>query len=236
MQEPSENFYELTPDDLRSVLRQLHQERFDSASEMSLPCLFVFLISSSNDIPLQTHAMRYKENSQYGATYEQIAIRFVVNSRHILQGLFRPEEPVFRLLEFVRSNLVCENFRDADFYLYTSQPRVILEDLKKPLSDYDLVPAAFIYLGHRIVSPLNVKLSSSVPIRSLDEANRLVTEYVYKRSKQQDQITPRSVVSERPTSVASVRNHVTTPRKSSTNDLDDKQLREKLKKFLPTRK
>jgi hypothetical protein len=117
--------------------------------------------------------MRDRTQSARSMTYEQIAIRLIVNSRHILQGLFHPEEPTSRLVDFARANLICPHIGQPEFYLYTSPPRVILSDLRKPLSMYDLAPAAFVYLGHRTVSPLNVQLASNIPIRTIDEANQL---------------------------------------------------------------
>jgi hypothetical protein len=167
--------------------------------------------------------------------YEQIAIRLVVNSRYILQALFRPEEPVSRLVDFARTTLICPHIRQTDFYLYTSPPRVILSDLRKPLSAYDLAPAAFVYLGHRTVSPLDVQLASNIPIRTIDEANQLAAQYVFSRSRPMSERQHSALYNERPTSATSLITRPK-PRNPPASTIDDKQLREKFRKFLPGKK
>lgn len=183
--------------------------------------------------------MRERAQSAHSMAYEQIAIRFVVNSRYVLQGLFRPEEPVCRLVDFARTHLVCPQIGQADFYLYTTPPRVVLSDLRTPLSTYDLAPAAFVHLGHRTVSPLNIQLASNIPIRTLDEANQLVTQYVFKRARPKNEVEREreatTLHNERPTSAASLTSRPT-PRNQTTSNIDDKTLREKFRKFLPGKK
>jgi hypothetical protein len=179
--------------------------------------------------------MREKAQSARNMAYEQIAIRFVVSSRYVLQGLFRPEEPVSRLIEFARTNLICQHIGQTDFYLYTSPPRVILSDLRKPLLTYDLAPAAFVYLGHQTVSPLKIQLASHVPIRTIEEANQLVSQYVFSRSRPMNTREHSTLFNERPASATSLVNRPT-PRNPPASNIDDKQLREKLRKFLPGKK
>jgi len=181
--------------------------------------------------------MRDRVHSARNMVYEQIAIRFVINSRYILQGLFRPEEPLSRLVDFARTNLICRHIEEKDFYLYTSPPRVVLSDLRKPLSAYDLAPAAFVYLGHRTVSPLDVQLASNIPIRSIDEANQLAAQYVFNRARpMNERERERSTLyNERPASATSLINRPT-PRNPTANHIDDKQLRDKLRKFIPGKK
>jgi hypothetical protein len=179
--------------------------------------------------------MRDRAQSARSMVYEQIAIRLVVNSRYILQGLFHPEEPVSRLVDFARTTLVCPHIGQKEFYLYTSPPRVVLSDLRKPLSAYDLAPAAFVYLGHRTVSPLDVQLASNIPIRTIDEANQLVTQYVFSRSRPMKEREHNTLYNERPTSATSLVTRPT-PRNPPASTMDDKRLREKLRKFLPGKK
>lgn len=181
--------------------------------------------------------MRERAQSTRTIAYEQIAIRFVVNARYILQGLFRPDEPVSRLIDFARANLICPEIGQTDFYLYTSPPRVVLSDLRKPLSAYDLSPAAFVYLGHRKVSPLNVQLATNIPIRTIDEANQLAAQYVFSHTRPTTarERERNTLYSERPTSAASL-THRTTPRNTTASNIDDKTLREKFRKFLPGKK
>jgi len=193
-----------------------------------------YLFSTSEN-PLETRSMRDRAQSARNMVYEQIAIRFVVNSRYILQGLFRPEEPVSRLVDFARTTLICPHIGQTDFYLYTSPPRVELSDLRKPLSAYDLAPASFVYLGHRTVSPLDVQLASNIPIRTIDEANQLAAQYVFSRSRPKREHEHSTLYNERPTSATSLITRPT-PRNPPASNVDDKQLREKLHKFLPKKK
>lgn len=205
-----------------------------SLSNQNLPNRVLCLFSNTEN-PLETREMRERAQSARNLTYEQIAIRFMVNSRYILQGLFRPEEPVSRLIDFAQTNLICPHIGQTDFYLYTSPPRVILSDLRKPLLAYDLAPAAFVYLGHRTISPLDVQLSKNVPIRTIEEADQLVTQYVFNRSKPMNTREQSTLYNERPTSATSLVDRPTR-RNPPASNIDDKQLREKLRKFLPGKK
>ena len=179
--------------------------------------------------------MRDRDQLSSGLVYEQIAIRFVVNSRYILQGLFRPEEPVSRLVDFARANLICPHLADDDFYLYTSPPRLVLSDLRKPLSAYNLAPAANIHLGHQTVSPLSVQLAPNVLIRTLEEASQLVNHYVFNRARPVTGREQSTLYNDRPASATSLTNRPVA-RNPPNRNLDDKQLRDKLRKFLPSRK
>ncbi|CAF3485524.1 unnamed protein product [Adineta steineri] len=218
--EVSDNFYELTAEDLRSVLNGLHQQ-------------------GSDEQPLETRSMRERAQTARHMSYEQIAIRFVINSRYILQGFFRPEEPTSRLLEFAQTHIVCSQIGQTDFYFYTTPPRVVLSDLRQPLSTYDLAPAAYVHLGHRTISPLNVQLASNIPIRTIDEANQLASQYVFSRSRpmsERERELSNTLSNERPTTATTLMNRPTTRNHPTTGNLDDKQLREKLRKFLPGKK
>lgn len=179
--------------------------------------------------------MRDREQPSSGLVYEQVAIRFVINRRYILQGLFRPEEPVSRLLEFARANLVCPHLAHEDFYLYTSPPRLVLSDLRKPLSAYQLAPAANVHLGHRTVSPLEVQLAPNVPVRTLDEAHQLASHYVFNRARPMTGRDQSTLCNDRPASATSLVDRPVT-RNPPARNIDDKQLRDKLRKFLPSRK
>lgn len=166
--------------------------------------------------------MRERAQSARQNAYKHIAIRLVVNSNIILQGLFYPNEPLSNLMNFVRTHLVCPQISQADFYLYTSPPRVVLSDLNKSLASYDLAPASYVYLGHRTVSPLVVQLASNIPIESMDKASELVAQYVFNRTASSNE---EDTINNRPTK-----------RNTPANAVDDKQLRDKLRKFLPGQK
>jgi hypothetical protein len=171
--------------------------------------------------------MRERAQSSRNA-YEYIAIRFVINSNNILQGLFYPEEPLSNLIEFARTNLLCPQIGQAGFYFYTSPPRVVLSDLKKSLSAYDLAPASYVYLGHRTVSPLVIQLASHVPIETLSKASEIVTQFVFNRTNSVNE-------DENSTTEANATNRPT-KRNTTGNNVDDKHLRDKLRKFLPGKK
>jgi hypothetical protein len=168
--------------------------------------------------------MRDRVQSTRTALYEHLAIRLVVNSNYILQGLFYPDEPISNLMEFARTNLICSHLEQSDFYLYTSPPRVVLSDKTKSLSAYDLVPAAYVYLGHRTVSPLVIQLGSNIPIGSIDDANQFVQQYVFNRTQSMN-IDGKSDSSTQPIK-----------RNTPATSADDKQLKDKLRKFLPGKK
>jgi len=155
--------------------------------------------------------MRERAQSARQSAYEHIAIRLVLNSNNILQGLFYPHETLSHLTEFARTNLQCAELNDKDFYFYTSPPRLILSDRNKSLAAYDLIPAAYVYLGHRKISPLNIEVQSNVRVGSIAEANEIVAQHVFKQQTSPNRPTKRTTT-------------------------DEKQLRDKLQKFLPGRK
>jgi hypothetical protein len=179
--------------------------------------------------------MRERAQSARTVGYEHIAIRLVVNSNHILQGLFYPEETISNLIEFVRTNLICPHLRQSDFYLYTSPPRVVLSDLNKSLSAYDLIPAAYIYLGHRKVSPLVIQLASNISIGTIDQANQIVTQYVFNRTRSINEDEKKVNYDKQPTTETNTSNRPT-KRHPPAGNMDDKHLRDKLSKFLPGKK
>ncbi|CAF3737764.1 unnamed protein product [Rotaria sp. Silwood1] len=212
-EELPDSFFELTPDDLRSILNTLRQQ-------------------SAEDNPLETRTNRERIQSSRANNYQYIAIRLVINSNNILQGLFYPEESLSNLFEFARTNLISSQIEKSDFYLYTSPPRIILSDLKKSLSSYDLAPASYVYIGHRTISPLVIQLSSNILIGNINEANQIVKKYVFNHSttineeENHDEIlTTDTNIINRPSK-----------RNPSTQNIDDTHLRDKFRKFLPGKK
>jgi hypothetical protein len=183
---------------------------------------------SAEENPLETRLMRQRAQFERNNSYKHIAIRLVVNSNIILQGLFYPQESISNLIEFARTNLVSPQIQQSDFYLYTSPPRVVLSDLNKSLSAYDLAPASYVYLGHRTISPLVIQLASSIPIETIENASEIVTRYVFNRT--------RSTNEEEGSSVEPNGGSRPTKRNTSGNNVDDKQLRDKMRKFLPGKK
>jgi hypothetical protein len=172
--------------------------------------------------------MREKAQTARNNSYKHIAIRLVINSNVILQGLFYPQEPLSNLIEFARTNLVSPQIEQSDFYLYTSPPRVVLSDSKKPLSAYDLAPASYVYIGHRTISPLVIELSSKIPIETIDNATEIVTRHVFNRTSSSN--------NEEGSSTEANAGTRPTKRNTAGTNVDDQQLRDKMRKFLPGKK
>ena len=179
--------------------------------------------------------MRQRTQSARIVAYEHIAIRLVINSNNILQGLFYPDEPVSNLIEFARTNLICPQLNQSGFYLYTSPPRLVLSDVNKSLSSYDLIPAAYVYLGHRTVSPLNIQLASNISIGTLEQANQLVTQYVFNRTRSMNEDEKNASYNEKSTMETNTDNRPA-KRNPPTNNVNDKDLRDKFRKFVPGKK
>lgn len=161
--------------------------------------------------------MRERIQSSRSIRYEKLAIRFLVNSSFVLQAFFRPEEKSSVLFDFLRETFSSEIFNDKDFYLYTRPPKVVLSDLNKTLSSYDLAPASFVYLAHRKISPIKLELPENLAIGTIDEANDLVNKNVFSLVRSQNDSTS----NKRP-------NH--------SVPIADQQLKDKMKKFFPGKK
>lgn len=167
--------------------------------------------------------MRDRVQSARTVHYETIAIRFLISRQYVLQGLFKSSETIVELTEFIRRHLICPHLHQVDFYLYTSPPRQILSDRKKTLLNYDLAPAAMVYLGHRKVTPLQIDLNENLRRGTFLQANEIVKEFVFKRGREMTDDELKSFTS-------------TTSNKRTTNPTDDQQLKDKFRKFLPGKK
>ncbi|RUS75236.1 hypothetical protein EGW08_017001, partial [Elysia chlorotica] len=123
----SDDFFEVTKNDVKTMYRDLQNaaRRFE-------------------DQPLLTSAMRAERLESMFDGYDRIVIRVQFPDRSVLQGLFRPREPVSALRSFVRENM--ENKNDK-FYLYTTPPKQVLKDDKSSLAVSKLAPAAFVHCG-----------------------------------------------------------------------------------------
>lgn len=179
--------------------------------------------------------MRERNRITRANSYEHIAIRLVINSNYALQALFYPQEPLSHLMEFARTHLVCRQLEQNDFYLYTSPPRVVLSDLTKPLSTYDLSPAAFVYIGHKTISPLVIELGSNVSIGTINQADEIVARYVFNRRGSINEDNNSITTNETSNTDKSA---ATRPikRNPPTQTVDNKHLRDKMAKFLPGKK
>ncbi|KAK3703121.1 hypothetical protein RRG08_002979 [Elysia crispata] len=151
-----DDFFEVTKNDVKMMYRDLQDavRRFE-------------------DQPLLTTAMRNERMESMFDNYDRIVIRVQFPDRSILQGLFRPREPVSALRSFVQENI--EN-KDDKFYLYTTPPKEVLKDDTTSLAISKLAPAAFVYYGsktHRDTY-VNSKLRSNMKPRL--EAEKVVTQ------------------------------------------------------------
>ncbi|CAF0736129.1 unnamed protein product [Didymodactylos carnosus] len=230
-----DTFFELTPNDLRLVLTDL--KRLSDPEE-----------------DLKTRAMR--EGGGNKSCYEHIAIRLVVNNRYILQGLFRPTEPVSRLYDFVRKSIRQEQ---TQFYLYTSPPKIEIKDLFKTLIEYELAPAAYVYIGttnskrpatasasSTTLIELKPELIQPSSLKTLEYADKIVSQEVFEKVKQisdedaaLDTLGGLTNTTQRPTSSLSMSAQLSTstqrPRQMATTN-NDTEIKAKLAKFLPSRK
>lgn len=166
--------------------------------------------------------MRERIQSARTVHYETIAIRFLINRQYVLQGLFKSSETIVELTEFVRLHLICPQLHQAEFYLYTSPPRQMLSDRTKTLLDYDLAPAAMIYLGHRKVTPLQIELNENLRHGSFHEANEIVKEFVFKCGREMNDDELQAATNKRSM--------------TTKTPVDDEKLKDKFRKFLPGKK
>ena len=117
--------------------------------------------------------------------YTQVVIRIAFKNRQVLQGFFRPKEPILALYNFVKENLSVENSRDdLDFYLFQTPPKIILNNMKKNLFESQLCPATLIYFKNTSdqVPVFNQKLINN--LISVDEANELVKINVHEKIRE----------------------------------------------------
>ncbi|CAF4324454.1 unnamed protein product, partial [Rotaria sordida] len=91
---------------------------------------------------------------------------------------------------------------------------------------------SYVYIGHRTISPLIIQLTPNISIGNINEANQIVTKYVFNHTKlmNEDDNSNETLTTETNTiNRASKRN-------PPTQNMDDKNLRDKFRKFLPGQK
>ena len=165
-EENSEEFYNVTVDDLKYMLSDLKK-------------------SQTGEAPLMTKQMRELEQDRKAMRYTHLVIRVVFKDRQTLQGLFRPKEPVSALYHFVREHLsVSENESDdLDFFLFTTPPKCVLSnDAKKNLFEMNLCPAALVYFSNKSdrVPQFKRELCES-GVKSIEEADQIVCTHVHQK-------------------------------------------------------
>ncbi|KAM4664297.1 tether containing UBX domain for GLUT4 [Discoglossus pictus] len=126
-EEPTDEFFELTVDDVRRRFSQLKSER-----------------QRLEESPLMTKAMKEAQLKEKLERYPKVVIRVLFPDRFILQGFFHPTETVGAVKEFVRSHL---EDSELPFYLFITPPRTELRENSQTLFQADLFPAAVVYFG-----------------------------------------------------------------------------------------
>ncbi|XP_077980512.1 tether containing UBX domain for GLUT4-like [Glandiceps talaboti] len=122
-----DDFFEVTIDDVKNMYSDLQHGR-----------------AQFDEQPMMTKSMREMQTLRMLEKYPKVVIRIHFPDRLVLQGIFRPLEPVQALVQFVKSHLDDQKLK---FYLYTTPPKVVLKDHKKSLYEAKLVPAANVYFG-----------------------------------------------------------------------------------------
>lgn len=125
-----DDFFDLTIDDARKILRDVKKRRFEMENAM-----------------LKTSALRNLEESKKQMRllnqYKKAIIRIQFPDRTVLQGTFTPTDTVGEVMDFVREYL--EN-KALDFYLFICPPKSIL-DKESRLVENGCVPGAVLYFG-----------------------------------------------------------------------------------------
>lgn len=125
-----DDFFELTIDDAKKILRDVKRKRFEMENQM-----------------LKTSQLRSFEESKKQLRqlnkYKKTIIRVQFPDRTVIQGTFKPTETVQDVLDFIRDYL-----EDAslDFYIYSTPPICILKKESR-LIEVGCVPGALLYFG-----------------------------------------------------------------------------------------
>jgi tether containing UBX domain for GLUT4 len=151
----SDDFFELTIEDAKSILRDARKAQRDADPE-------------AGGKTLMTKAMRetQKEGKKLALLnkYKRAVVRVQLPDRHVIQAVFPPGADLIEVMENCKRYLnIQENLE-----LFTTPPKTVL-DLNQNLLDCDLVPAALIYLASKNSSS-NISISNEV-IEKLLNAN-----------------------------------------------------------------
>ncbi|XP_050295468.1 tether containing UBX domain for GLUT4 isoform X2 [Anthonomus grandis grandis] len=125
-----DDFFELTIDDARKILRDVKRKRHELENQA-----------------LRTSHLRNLEESKKQLRqlnkYKRAIIRVQFPDRTVIQGTFKPTETVGDIVNFIRTYLDDESL---DFYLYTAPPKSVLSNDSR-LIEVGCVPGALIYFG-----------------------------------------------------------------------------------------
>uniref|UniRef100_A0A4W3JZ10 UBX domain-containing protein n=1 Tax=Callorhinchus milii TaxID=7868 RepID=A0A4W3JZ10_CALMI len=158
-EEPADDFFEITMDDVRKRFAELKSER-----------------RRLEEAPLITKAMREAQMKEKTQRYPKVTIRVQFPDGSVLQGFFRPLETVAALKQFVKMHL---KHPEVPFYLFMAPPKVLLDDLTETLFQANLFPASLVHFGSEVrtdcyiseeflespaaISQANVTVASSCP-------------------------------------------------------------------------
>ncbi|KAJ3614741.1 hypothetical protein NHX12_018311 [Muraenolepis orangiensis] len=126
-QELSDEFFEVTVDDIRKRLAQLKSER-----------------RSLEETPLMTKALKESQMKEKMEQYPKVVLRVQFPDRHVLQGFFRPLETVAAVRKFVKNYL---EDPQLNFYLFITPPKTLLDESSVTLFQANLFPGALVYFG-----------------------------------------------------------------------------------------
>ncbi|CAH1274452.1 ASPSCR1 [Branchiostoma lanceolatum] len=128
--DPTDDFFEVTVNDVRLMMADLSRARRDMEDES-----------------MMTGAMRAQREVEMVQKYPKTVIRVQFPDRTVLQGFFRPMETVPALTDFVKSNLADPS---SSFYLYTTPPRCVLDKPSMTLYQAKLFPAVVVHFGSEV--------------------------------------------------------------------------------------
>ncbi|CAL8388189.1 unnamed protein product [Arctogadus glacialis] len=125
--ELSDEFFEVTVDDIRKRFAQLKSDR-----------------RSLEETPLMTKALKESQLKEKMERYPKVVLRVQFPDRHVLQGFFRPLETVADVRRFVQNHL---EDPELDFYLFVTPPKTVLDEASVTLFQAHLFPGALLYFG-----------------------------------------------------------------------------------------
>ncbi|CAL8332197.1 unnamed protein product [Merluccius merluccius] len=131
-QELTDEFFEVTVDDIRKRFAQLKSER-----------------RSLEETPLMTKALKESQLKEKMERYPKVVLRVQFPDRHVLQGFFRPLETVAAVRKFVRTYL---QDPQLNFYLFLTPPKTILDESSVTLFQANLFPGALVYFGSDVTT------------------------------------------------------------------------------------
>lgn len=97
------------------------------------------------DAPMMTKKMRDAETEKRMSRYRKVLLRILFQDRIAIQGMFKPQDNMRKVVRFVRAALL--DARNVKFYLFMVPPKKILSDPKQTLWAAGLCPAAIVHIG-----------------------------------------------------------------------------------------